>query len=275
MNLNDSPLGKETVYKDEVDNTLLFAIPRSIAREKIGLIDNLPFEGIDIWNGYEFSWKNKDNNYQFAGVVIKIPANSPNIIESKSLKLYLYSFANSKFESKSQLLATITNDLSESAKAPVSVEILTDFSNITDINSSFNGNNIDDIDVTINTYHVDPSLLKHDCYESDKIITENLYSDLLRSNCLVTGKPDWGSIKIHYTGNKISHKSLLKYIISYRDHQGFHEQCVEQIFTDINNTLQPEKLLVEARYTRRGSLDINPIRTNFSTEYKNSRLFRQ
>lgn len=269
--LTNSLLGKNTTYKDEVDNTLLFAIPRSMAREKIGIYEPIPFYGIDIWNCYEFSWM-QQNKFQFASLVIKVPAESKYLIESKSLKLYLYSFANSNFNSHDDVIKTISQDLTKAVKTNVEVELFKNFENINSITANFNGENIDTIDISTDAYEVDSSYLKA---ESNNIVTETLFSNLLRSNCLITGKPDWGSVKIEYTGRKICKKGLLKYLISYREHQGFHEQCVEQIFTEIGNILKPEKLLVEARYTRRGSLDINPIRTNFKTAYTNNRLYRQ
>lgn len=271
--LNASPLGKTSSYIDKYNPDLLFPIPRIGKRNEINVPKNLPFNGVDIWNCFEISWLNTKGKPQVALAQVYIPCESPNIIESKSFKLYLNSFNNYRFGSLQIVENTMTKNLSAAAGSKVKVIL----ENIKNFNgyaiSQFHGTCLDDLDISCDTYTTKPEYLTVD---STEIVCEELYSDLLKSNCLVTGQPDWGSVKISYTGHKINHENLLKYLVSFRNHNEFHEQCVERIFMDITNFCHPKSLTVEARYTRRGGLDINPFRTT-ELNYKpaNIRLCRQ
>lgn len=268
--LYQSPLGKTSQYVDKYDNSLLFPIPRENTRNTAP--NNLPFTGWDIWNAYEISWLDSNGKPQVTLAEFILPYDSPNLIESKSLKLYLNSFNNSKFSSTDEVLGIIRKDLSNAAKKEVSVKFYT-HSDIKIITNFTNATNIDDIKVDTDCYTINKDLLK----TNDITVSESLCSNLLKSNCPVTGQPDWASVLIKYTGKQIAHSSLLKYIISFRNYQEFHEQCAEKMFLDIMGQCKPEILTVYARYTRRGGLDINPIRTN-DPNYKpdnNFRLIRQ
>ncbi len=255
--LNLSPLGKETTYATEYQRDLLFPIPRKTKRDEIQVPELLPFYGVDIWNAYEISWLNNKGKPIVAIGEFILPCTSPNIVESKSIKLYLNSFTNTRFESVTAVRDIIQQDLSDYVGAPVQVNIipLSEFSQ-SEI-KNFSGTCIDELDVQCDEYMVNPAFLTTE----EEIVSEVLYSDLLKSNCLVTGQPDWGSVQIQYTGKKIQHAGLLKYIVSFRNHIEFHEQCVERIFMDIMRACQPQKLTVHACYTRRGGLDINPFRS--------------
>ena len=273
-NVPDSFLGKQVEYKDNLDSSLLFPIPRDSNRIKIGVdSSSLPFVGVDIWNAYEFSWIGINKTPVHKVLRIKIPSDSKMLLESKALKLYLFSFANTFFDEETQVITKLIQDLTNKAQQTVSVELI-DFSCFSKFNifPRFNAVSLDNLDVFCNDYEVNPKLLSTEGYSK---VEEDLCSCLFKSNCLVTGKPDWGSIRVFYRGIKISHCSLLKYLISFREHQGFHEHCVERVFIDILNNCQPEKLLVEGRYTRRGGLDINPIRSNYSFLTDYYRLYRQ
>ncbi len=252
-----SPLGKKTTYATQYQRDLLFPIARHSNRTEIGIAHALPFKGVDIWNAYEISWLNEKGKPIVALGEFVLPCHSPNIIESKSLKLYLGSFSNTKFNSVEVLSETIRQDLSAAAGAAVQVKIIPikNFSPIALKN--FSGICLDDLDVACDTYVVTPQFLSTE----NSIVSEIVYSDLLKSNCLVTGQPDLGSVQIRYSGKKIQHAGLLKYLVSFRNHNEFHEHCVERIFVDIMRVCQPEKLTVHACYTRRGGLDINPFRS--------------
>ncbi|WP_316353279.1 NADPH-dependent 7-cyano-7-deazaguanine reductase QueF [Candidatus Trichorickettsia mobilis] len=268
-------LGKRTAYKDEYDPTLLYPIARKLARDQIGVVSPLPFKGFDVWNCYEVSWLQYSGKPEVRVMEIIIPADSENIIESKSLKLYLNSLNNTKFNDDNQVVELMQSDLSKTIKSPVTIhcQTLDAYSNLE--LSNFTGVNIDLLDVSIGDYNINTNLLS---LSKEKLLVEEvLYSNLLKSNCCVTGQPDWASIQISYKGLKIDHSALLKYLISFRNHQEFHEQCVERVFTDIKNRCNPEKLTVYARYTRRGGVDINPIRsTDLNvTHIENLRQIRQ
>lgn len=262
MTPEQSPLGKPATYTEQYDATLLFPIARKAAREAIGIGAQLPFFGTDIWNAYELSWLNTRGKPQIAVATFYVPADSPNIVESKSFKLYLGSFAHTAFESFEAVRDTIKRDVSAACDASVSVHLTgpMDFGKLA--LEEFDGLSLDRLDLDTDVYHPDSSLLKAALDESP--VEETVFSNLLKSNCPVTGQPDWGSVQIHYVGPQIDHAGLLRYIVSYRNHTGFHEQCVERIFVDILKVCQPLKLAVYARYTRRGGLDINPFRTNFN-----------
>ncbi len=270
MHLELSDLGKRSEYVNEYKPSLLFTIPRQLNRSEIGVNSTqLPFYGYDIWNHFEVSWLNIKGKPQVAMAIIKVPANSPNIIESKSLKLYFNSFNNYRLASQNKLLELIRTDLSTAVEAEISVELLP----LTETNSLINSICIDDLDVVITDYTVNPTLLKVDPHRE---VSEQIYSNLLKSNCPVTQQPDWATVIINYTGPVIEHAALLKYIISFRNHNEFHEQCVERIFCDILQYCKPCALTVSARFTRRGGIDINPVRsTQPDLAVTNQRLIRQ
>ncbi|UXI01824.1 NADPH-dependent 7-cyano-7-deazaguanine reductase QueF [Photobacterium sp. TY1-4] len=267
-------LGQQTEYKDQYDASLLQPVPRSLNRDDLDLGESLPFTGYDIWTLYELSWLNSKGLPQVAIGEVRLPASSPNLIESKSFKLYLNSFNQTRFDSWQHIADTLQQDLSACAGAEVDVTIqpLEDFDDQPIVN--FSGECIDNQDIEITSYDFDPAYLEN-AAEGD-VVTEELHSHLLKSNCLITSQPDWGSVRISYTGKQINREKLLRYLISFRNHNEFHEQCVERIFTDLMKYCQPELLTVYARYTRRGGLDINPYRTNMGkTPSNNFRLARQ
>jgi len=266
MNTPDqSPLGKSSAYQSEYAPELLFPIPRQQKRDELGLsgTGTLPFFGVDIWNAYELSWLNMRGKPQVAIATVTAPSDSPNIIESKSFKLYLNSFNQTRLAGTDALLALLRDDLSNGFGAPVHVTLTSpeDFGKIR--MGELDGTLLDRLDVEIDSYSPAPQLLKANHDEAP--VEETLVSHLLKSNCLVTGQPDWGTVQIRYVGPQIDQESLLKYLIGFREHNEFHEQCVERIFMDVLRQCQPSKLAVYARYTRRGGLDINPWRANFST----------
>ncbi|WP_180046605.1 MULTISPECIES: NADPH-dependent 7-cyano-7-deazaguanine reductase QueF [unclassified Acinetobacter] len=257
MSVENSLLGKDTQYPTTYQPDVLFPIARAEAREKYAHVAGIQ-QGKDWWHVFEMSWLNAAGVPQVAIGRIHLPATSPNLIESKSLKLYFNSLNFSTFASTDALINTVEQDLSVAAQAQVNLELLS----VDDLAISHpEGICIDDLSPTRLENHPDASLLQHDA-EQDEQVEVQLYSHLLRSNCPVTGQPDWGTIFIRYQGKKPCYRSILAYIISYRQHNGFHEQCVEQMFSDIWQNLNPEKLMVYATYTRRGGLDINPCRVS-------------
>lgn len=269
--LVNAPLGKKTPYVSYYQRDLLCPIPRQHNRNAIGLAGALPFQGSDIWTAFELSWLNDKGKPVVAGAEFILPCESAHLIESKSFKLYLNSFNNTSFPSFANVENTLKRDLSEAAGAPFTVKLFPLAQAPEKILKHLAGTCLDDIDIACDTYTIDPSFLQTE----ETVVTETLQSDLLKSNCLVTGQPDWGSLQITYTGKKINHAGLLKYIVSFRNCNEFAEQCVERIFTDIMRECQPEKLFVLARYTRRGGLDINPYRANYPIQIENARLWRQ
>ncbi|USD65886.1 NADPH-dependent 7-cyano-7-deazaguanine reductase QueF [Vibrio sp. SCSIO 43136] len=267
-------LGQKTEYSSQYDPSLLQPVPRSLNRDDLDLGDELPFYGTDIWTLYELSWLNDKGLPQVAIGEVRLPATSPNLVESKSFKLYLNSFNQTKFAQWQDVEAALTKDLSACAGEQVEVRIdkLSKFS--AEPVDCFEGTCIDEQDIEIESYEFDDKLLKTE--SGQNIVTETLYSDLLKSNCLITNQPDWGSVRIEYTGNKIDQEALLRYLVSFREHNEFHEQCVERIYTDIMKYCQPQSLNVYARYTRRGGLDINPFRSSSAQmPTHNRRLARQ
>jgi len=266
-----SPLGKSSEYPTHYDPSLLFPIPRAPKRAELQISGTLPFFGADFWTAYEISWLNLRGKPQIAIATFMVPADSPNIIESKSFKLYLNSFNQERLENADQLVEKLRHDLSAAAGATVQVT-LTEAAQFGQVQfGELGGLSLDRLDVEIEaTAHPDGSILRarHD----EATVEETLVSHLLKSNCPVTSQPDWGSVQIHYVGAPIDQERLLKYIIGFREHNEFHEQCVERIFTDILRYCRPQKLAVYARYTRRGGLDINPWRSNFSSAKPPSQL---
>lgn len=269
--LKESPLGQATVYVETYSPDLLFPIPRTLARDKIGIGEELPFSGVDIWSGYELSWLNLKGKPEIALAEFIFPCSSPNVVESKSFKLYLNSLNQTHFGSQEDVAKVLQNDLSEAVQASVIVDLFSMADTKIKSLQDFSGVCLDGLDIETRVYDVD----KHFLSTSSEYAEEELYTNLLKSNCLATGQPDWGSVFIRYSGPKIDHEGLLKYIISFRRHSGFAEHCVEQIYYDILTECKPEKLTVYARYTRRGGLDINPFRSNFETEPMNTRQLRQ
>ena len=274
--LDQAPLGKSSETPNQYSPDILFPISRSINRQLLGIQDHaVPFFGIDIWNAYELSWLNAKGKPQIAIACFMVPANSPNIIESKSWKLYLNSLNNHSFASTEELIATLKNDLSKAAGASVNVQLYSPDQQSSLGMQELEGQLLDRLDIEINPHQMpDPSLLSVD--PSLGMVEQCLVSHLLRSNCPVTGQPDWASIQIKYAGPSINEEGLLRYLISLREHQEFHEHCVEKIFMDIKEQCRPSKLSVYARYTRRGGIDINPFRADYNAEWpENKRHSRQ
>lgn len=270
---SNSLLGKSTNYCGLYSPEILFPIPRQEKRDEICVdSSNLPFQGLDIWTAFEVSWLNSKGKPIVAIAEFAFPADSPNIIESKSFKLYLNSFNSTRFSSDQEVVKLWIQDLSNACGAEVSVDLrfLTFEETLL---AQLPGDNLDELDIEVTDYSLNRDYLRTDL--SGELVSETLNSHLLKSNCLVTGQPDWGSVVIRYEGKQISHEGLLKYLISFREHNEFHEQCVERIFTDIMSKCAPEKLTVYARYVRRGGLDINPYRSNFEDEFDISRTLRQ
>ena len=275
-----SQLGKASAYVDQYDATLLFPIPRAGKRAEIGIADVPPFFGADLWTAFEVSWLNLRGKPQVALVHFTIPCESPNIVESKSFKLYLNSFNNTRFGDASEVQARLRADISEAVwrgaphPATVGVKLIAPELFDQEPVHELDGLSLDRLDVECTRYQPAPDLLKAQFDEAP--VTEVLTSNLLKSNCLVTGQPDWGSVRIAYTGPQIDQERLLQYIVSFRNHNEFHEQCVERIYMDLWTRCQPIKLEVYARYTRRGGLDINPWRTSHPQAMpKNVRTARQ
>ncbi len=254
------PLGKESSYPASYDARLLYPIKRSLGRKLIGLAnDNLSFIGWDLWRAYELSWLNSKGLPKVGLLKAWVPATSPNIVESKSFKLYLNSLNNEPFANVASVAARIEQDLTSALGLKPRIEIVTPEQFASErIDESNDYICVDDYDLEINQYQPDANLLKLD--PSGKPVSETVFSRLLKSNCPVTGQPDWGTVHVTYSGYAIDHASLLRYIVSFRQHQGFHQQCVEQIFCDIMKQCKPSELSVYARYTRRGGIDISPWR---------------
>lgn len=253
-------LGQTTEYKDSYDASLLFPIPRKLNRDEIKVDDNNPpFKGEDVWTGYELSWLNPKGKPVVAVAEFFFDCTSKYLIESKSFKLYLNSFNQTTFDSFEQVQQTLVTDLSTASNSIVDVTLYASGEFDCLLPSALPGTCIDDLDVAIDEYQINPNLLKH--AENADVIEETVHSHLLKSNCLITSQPDWGSLVIRYQGKAICHESLLKYVISFRGHNEFHEQCVERIYADMMEKLELTSLEVLARYTRRGGLDINPYRS--------------
>lgn len=269
-----SELGKKAEYDPHYNPDKLFPIPRKGKRDEIGVPDQLPFYGYDLWNHYEVSWLNEKGKPIVALAEICYGCETPNIIESKSMKLYFNSFNNSHFKDAATVQAIVSKDISERVGGTVAVKIIPlNIQRDEKYFAAMQGECIDQLDVTCTSYMVDQSQLKTD----DEIVEEVLCSNLLKSNCLVTNQPDWGSVQIAYKGKKINREGLLRYIVSFRNHNEFHEQCIERIFMDIMNHCRPTELTVYGRYTRRGGLDINPYRSTnkINQPFENTRLCRQ
>lgn len=271
---DDLSLGKQVDYEFEYNPDLLQGVPRSLSRDTLNLAGSgLPFDGIDTWTGYELSWLNLKGKPNVAILECHVPITSKNLIESKSFKLYLNIFNQTKFASAEDVRQVLQADLSACAGEPVEVKLILpeQFSSLQF--QEFNGTLLDSLDVEIDQYSPNTQYLT--VAKSEAGVQETLVSHLLKSNCLITSQPDWASIQVRYEGKAIEHEGLLKYLISFRQHNEFHEQCVERIYNDIMKHCQPDKLTVCARYTRRGGLDINPFRSNYEAPYANHRQARQ
>jgi 7-cyano-7-deazaguanine reductase len=268
--LEHAPLGADTEYVNQYDAALLYPIARDLNWKAQGVSrSELPFQGGDIWNAYEVSWLNGKGKPVVRLAEFRFSAQSRNIIESKSFKLYLNSFNLTRFDSESEVQARMVEDLSAASEGAVEV-IYSQLDLDTPI-VKFNGECLDELDIEVTDYSPAPQRL----IAAGQPVEESLYSHLLKSNCPVTGQPDWASISIEYRGAPIDREGLLQYLISYREHGDFHEQCVESIFMDIWNRCHPEELTVYARYLRRGGLDINPYRSSKAGRPVNLRLSRQ
>lgn len=269
----ETPLGKKSAWPDRYAPDVLCPLPRRDAREPLGIRDPLPFRGEDIWNAWELTWLGPAGKPVVATAVLRFPADSENLVESKSLKLYLNSLAMSRFGSADEVCGLVENDLSRAAGCRVTVELTAGAGAARNTFDELPGLCIDDLDAECDTgAAVDASLL---ACAGRGVVSEVLHSHLLRSNCPVTDQPDIGSVLVRYRGAAIDRGALLRYLVSYRCHNAFHESCVERIFIDIKTRCAPERLTVYARYNRRGGLDINPFRSDFEDQAANLRLWRQ
>ena len=272
--LSGLTLGKTTDYRDVYDASLLQGVPRSLNRDPLGLhADSLPFHGADIWTLYELSWLNAKGLPQVAVGHVELSHETVNLIESKSFKLYLNSFNQTRFANWEAVQETLERDLSACAQGKVTVALY----RLDEVEGQpiahFHGSCIDNQDIEIESYQFNADYL--DGAAGQKVVQETLVSHLLKSNCLITHQPDWGSVQIQYRGPQIDREKLLRHLVSFRHHNEFHEQCVERIFNDILRFCAPESLSVYARYTRRGGLDINPWRSNTDFVPAIGRLVRQ
>ena len=272
---SQSLLGQKTAYDSIYDPSKLYPLSRQPKRHEIGVTDTLPFYGFDIWNHYEVSWLNEKGKPITALAEIIYDCDSKNIIESKSMKLYFNSFNNTKFKDIESLKSIIVQDLNPRVDGSRLIVNILPLSSLQENRiCRLNGMCLDDLDIECHHYHVEPSLLTTE----PEMVEETLYSDLLKSNCLVTKQPDWCSVQISYQGNKINHEGLLRYIVSFRNDNEFHEQCIEKIFMHIMQRCKPRELTIYGRSTRRGGLDINSYRSTQIIEpeaISNMRLYRQ
>lgn len=274
----NSPLGKKVSYISTYTPDLLFAVPRAAKRAEMGIEEQaLPFQGVDLWNAFEISWLNQKGKPVVALGEFSFPCASPSLIESKSLKLYLNSFNQTRFLTLEEVEGTIRHDLTRAAGLAVSVNVVSIETAEAEIElGKFSSPCIDSLDIVCDSYQPQPDCLVLEEMSQGVVTEESFHTNLLKSNCLVTGQPDWASLEITYRGKQINRAGFLKYIVSLRDHNEFHEQCVERIFVNIMKYCQPQSLTVYARYTRRGGLDINPVRTTEKNlSLRNIRLCRQ
>ncbi len=273
--LGDAPLGRRSEQPTRYTPSLLYAVERKDLRHGLLLDEGqLPFHGADLWTGYELSWLDRDGKPECAVVRLTVPCDSRAVFESKSFKLYLNSFSQTAFSSAYDVARTLEADLSVTAGAQVLVDLLSLSQVMQQGLKNLPGDCLDPISLSCDTYRPDPGLLELD--ENQRVMTsEVVYSNLLRTICPVTGQPDIGSVQVRYSGPRIKHVSLLRYIVSYREHSGFHEQCVERMFLDIMDVCRPSELSVYARFNRRGGIDINPYRSTARGLPEHVRLPRQ
>ena len=264
---------KSVEYITTYRPSLLESIPRQQQRQLLGISpDALPFRGVDVWNAYEFSWLNSRGRPEVAVAQLQVPAKSINIIESKSLKLYLGSYSGTHFSRRAEVINTLESDLTLAARGPVSVTLFSPDQVQQHGIGALVGQSLDNLDVEMNEYTWNPDHLE---IVSDTIVRESLYTHLFKSLCPLTGQPDYASVVIQYHGRNISHRGLLSYLVSFREHPEFAEQIGERIFIDIMNRCKPEQLTVQARFTRRGGIDINPYRSHSDVLISDVRLWRQ
>ena len=262
--MSNGVLGRQTAYPDRYDPSVLVPVPRQDNRDVLGISNSkLPFCGADIWNAYEISWLDTKGLPRVARGRFIFPCSSENIVESKSLKLYLNSLNQHVFSHDEQVQLAIARDLTDVAGSTVEV-YLQPFHGMQELLEAPSGLSLDALDADCTTYQPDPALLclSDESHQFSAVVDEVLYTDLFRSLCPVTGQPDWATITVCYKGEQISHEGLLQYLVSYREHQGFHENCVEKIYCEIMQRCRPQSLSVEANFLRRGGLDINPVRSS-------------
>lgn len=274
MSLEHSPLGRPSAAPDRYDPGLLCPVARAPQRAALGLSERLPFHGVDLWNAYELSWLDARGKPRVMLAELRVPADSPNLIESKSLKLYLNGLAQARFDSAEALRAALVGDLSTAAGAGVSVVLVPLAAAEAAGLRALPGQCLDELGIAID--HYGPPRPEFLVADAEPVVEESLVSHLFRSNCPVTGQPDWASVQIAYAGPRIDRAGLLRYLVGYRQQREFHEQCVERIFVDVLARCAPQRLSVYARFTRRGGLDINPWRSNgHGGEPENLRVARQ
>lgn len=269
----DIPLGQSTTYSDGYAPELLAPMSRADARAGIGLLDPLPFGGVDVWNGYEFSWLNARGRPEVAGLRLVVGADSPRFVESKSLKLYLNGYAQTRFADRDAVVERLVQDLAAGFGAPVEVDLV-ELRRLSMADAELPGCSLDALDIEIAGYARDPDCLVR-VPGNGGVVIEALHTDLFRSLCPVTGQPDWASVLVQYRGPAIDHAGLLRYLVSYRTHPAFHETTIEQIFLDVKSRCGCEALSVTGYFQRRGGLDINPTRTDSATQPLQRRLPRQ
>lgn len=265
------PLGKDSDYPRAYAPEVLYVIARTDSRKNFAP-GTAAFRGVDVWNAWELTWLAPSGRPSVATAEIIVPADTPNLIESKSLKLYLNSFAMTRFDDQMAVEAALGNDLSTCAGGAVSVRVDSVPAHGESAVAELSGTSLDNCEIHCDSWQVNAGLLQAD---DSTTVEESLHTHLLRSLCPVTGQPDIGSLQIHYRGPKIDTASLLRYIVSFREHDDFHEACIERMFVDIHERCRCEKLSVYARYQRRGGIDINPFRSNFEDCPGNLRLWRQ
>jgi 7-cyano-7-deazaguanine reductase len=272
---HDLPLGKDSRFVTTYTPSLLRGIARAEARAPMGLSGALPFRGEDAWNCYEFSWLDGRGKPEVAMLRVQVPCTSSHMVESKSLKLYLNSFAQTRFVSRRELVATLDSDLAVAFRAPVIVAMLDVEHGAERIlqHVQLPGRCIDGLDVACDVYEREPSMLA--CEDTQALTRETLHSHVFRSLCPITGQPDWASVLVQYVGRPIVADSLLRYLVSYRQHAAFHESTIEQIFVDLLERCGPEQLTVYGRFLRRGGIDINPFRSTHESVAPDYRLARQ
>lgn len=265
-----APLGQKSPYPKAYDKSLLFPVQRSVQRQVMGFPDHIVLQGFDVWNAYELFWLNSNGKPVRCMATFIVPANSPCLAEAKSVKLYLNSLNHERFGDTQEVQKLIAKDLSEICQGPVQVMMASP--DLAQVTESIKYKCLDDLDIAVTHYTPAPQLLRA---KSSVITEQKLMTHLFKSHCLVTGQPDLGSIFIDYTGPQVDEEGMLSYLVSYRDHIGFSENCIEQIFVDITTRLQPQRLVVFGRFTRRGGIDINPYRASHEIAFDNMRLVYQ
>ncbi len=257
--LDEGPLGQPTQYPSTYTPSLLHSIERQTARAHVGVEAASALRGEDLWTGYEFSWLDTGGKPVVAGLRMRVPCQSEAIVESKSIKLYLNSFSQTKFENQAAVLRTLDQDITLAFRSPVIIELF-EIAQLAAPVESLSGICLDDLDIRTQTYERAPEFLQVE--DPERTVHESVYTNLFRSLCPVTAQPDWASVAIEYSGAPIERAGLLKYLVSYRTHQAFHETTIEQIYLDIQQLCAPQRLSVYGRFQRRGGLDINPFRAS-------------